>query len=118
MEKTFEACNTFIGSIPAPADTTPAEAVELARVCGLLLVQLAEIDLPEENFLEVIAQFQGPPTDVTAYVVGLFVMQSLAAIHMDREGKQQLVEIADLLGPDHLETLRRNVAFMVKVESF
>lgn len=104
-----------------------AAATELARLAGRVLGVLARLDDPEEHFAEVIGQLDGPiGEDGTAgAAIGHFVMQAFGAeynydgdVCFTSARKHTLINMIDILGPDHLEALRKQVAFMMKVDGF
>lgn len=89
----------------------PAPAVELARCAKMILGVLAHGEMPEEDFSEL-------PDD--PQVMGHFTLQAFG-VGDETFGlarKQKLMEVAIVLGRDNLESLRRDVAFMIKVEGF
>lgn len=119
----FRACENFNDArdkVPA-IHITPAAGVELARVCGRTMALLSAVDMPEEHFSTMIGEMDGAmgEDNLAAQTVGHFVMQALCdRVGMNLKGKKFLMEVATILGPDQLENLRRNVAFMIKVEGF
>lgn len=102
-------------------------ATELARLAGRVLGVLARLDDPEEHFAEVIGQLDGPMGEdgSAGAAVGHFIMQALGvefnsvgSVCFTSARKHTLIEMIDVLGPDHLEALRKQVAFMMKVDGF
>jgi hypothetical protein len=118
----FSATEAVITAIGEPDGTlTVAALVELSKAAGRILAALAANDMPEESFSNMRSEFDGPmgEDELTGAVVGHFVLQNLGDdVPMNLDGKKYLMEIGSILGSDHLEGLRRNVAFMIKVEGF
>lgn len=100
-----------------------ASATELARLAGRVLGVLARLDDPEEHFAEVIGQLDRD--NAAGAAIGHFVRQAFGAeynydgdVCFTSARKHTLINMIDILGPDHLEALRKQVAFMMKVDGF
>ena len=104
------------GGISVPANTV------LAQLAGRLLAIIAAEDMPEEAFADVLIEAgrdTGGQNDPLAQVIGHFTLQAFGdGTGWNAVTKKRLVEIADVLGPDNLDSLRKYVAFMIKVEGF
>jgi len=104
----FTASKTLRG-LDIPVDfVTPAASVELVRVANKCLNSLQGGDIPEaiDNDFRLVPD-----------VLGQILMNEFGLPEQPMN-KARLLEIAQWMGPDYLEALRRAVAFMVKVESF
>lgn len=104
-----------------------ASAIELARLAGRVLGVLARLDDPEEYFAEMIGQLDGPMGEdgLACAAIGHFVRQAFGAeynydgdVCFTSARKHTLINMIDILGPDHLEAMRKQVAFMMKVDGF
>jgi len=125
----FEKC-ADVTSVIAPKTIdgiSVAAATELARLAGRVLSVLAQLPDPEEHFSEVIGQLDGPMSEdgSAGAAIGHFIMQALGiefnscgSVCFTSARKHTLINMIDILGPDHLEALRKQVAFMMKVDGF
>lgn len=101
-------------------EITPLAGIELARACALMLMMAVKQDGAEEFFHNIVEECDAPH-DTLALVVGHFVMQALGEARLDLTtlaAKQFLMAAGHIIGPDHLDALRKNVAFMIRVEGF
>ena len=93
-------------------DVTPAAAIELSRILAYGANILAQIDMCEEHFAETVVR-------VRPEAMGHLLLQEFGegrAFNVER--KIRLLQIAEVLGPDNIESFRRDVAFIVKMNGF
>lgn len=117
----FDTTKAAVQALPKPDEVSPAAATEIAWCVGRMLAVLASVDQPEKYFAEVLTQVDGPMGEDGKYaqVVGHLVMQAFGEdIGLGATRKMTLIEIGEVLGPDNLESLRKQVAFMIKVDEF
>lgn len=93
-----------------PDHMTPAAGIEMVRLAVAMLNEAENID----GIQEII---RPEDIDFKASVWGQILM-CVTEEHMPLAHKQWLMSVASHMSPDWLEWLRRDVAFMVKVESF
>lgn len=93
-------------------DVTPAAAIELSRILAYSANILAQSDMCEEHFAETIRQIQPE-------AMGHLLLQEFDKSHaFNVERKIRLLQIAEVLGPNNIESFRRDVAFIVKINGF
>lgn len=107
----FAATSTLNDLLRNLGEARPTTNLELARTAALILNVLARQDQVEEWFNDL-------TNNLGDAAIGHFVLQALCEGPLDILMKGRLLSVADVLGPDHLDGLRRNVAFMIKVEGF
>lgn len=101
----------FLRNVSAD-DVTPAAAIELSRILAYGANILAQIDMCEEHFEETVKR-------VRPEAMGHLLMQEFGTGRaFNAERKMRLLQITEVLGPDNIESFRRDVAFIVKMDGF
>lgn len=106
----FDACAHIRGLANDGDVVSPAAAIEMVRLAVFMLNKVEEVD----GIQEVI---HPEDIDLKASVWGQLLMTNTEE-RMSIDHKAWLIAVAEHMGPDWLEWLRRDVAFMIKVESF
>lgn len=110
QNEVFKTCHYVRELTEDSTHLTTAAGIELVRLAVFLLNKAEEIDSVEEIIRAEDIKFE-------AAVWGQLLMAGTQDF-MHLEHKQYLTAVASHMGPDWLEWLRRDVAFMLKVESF
>lgn len=111
QDEVFSLCKQMRVLTADPSAISPAAGIEMVRLAVYMLNTVKDVDAVSELIT---------PDDMqwSPEVWGQLLMASTREGFMDTEYKTFLVRVASHMGPDWLENLRRDVAFMVKVESF
>lgn len=118
----FKATSFLNEALRLPGEVDPAAGIELSRTIALAFLHVVAGDGVEEFFANLISEMDVVDGDESVQAIAHFVLQAFGeASGMNTtslSGKQSLLTTASVLGPDNLESLRKNVAFMIRVEGF
>lgn len=107
----FDTCTQMRELTTESEFISAAAAIEMVRLAVFMLNKVEEVDSVSELIVD--TDFE----EMKASVWGQLLMV-MGTEHMTTTHKQFLIAVAEHMGSDWLEWLRRDVAFMVKVESF
>lgn len=110
QENIFSTCTAIRGMTEDATYVTPAAAIEMVRLAVFMLNKVEEVDG--------ISELIDSEFDLKASVFGQILMVNTTLGQMNLDHKAYLMAVAAHMGPDWLDSLRRDVAFMIKVESF
>lgn len=109
IETEIFALTTRLNELASSDDVTVPAAIEMVRCANRMLNEIVNVESVSELIDEEFA--------LSANVYGQILMVSTRE-DLTARRKGFLVEVADHMGADYLDWLRRDVAFMVKVDSF
>lgn len=120
--KICEATTDLNTVLRLSGEVSPVAGIELSRTIALAFLHVVAGDGVEEFFANLISEMDVVDGDESVKAIAHFVLQAFGeASGMNTtslSGKQSLLTTASVLGPDNLESLRKNVAFMIRVEGF
>lgn len=110
QDNIFRACKEMRALAEDATYVTSAAAIEMVRLAVFMLNKVEEVDGIQELI-------HPDDVDLKASVWGQILMcNTVETMTVDHKG--YLLAVAEHMGPDWLEWLRRDVAFMIRVEGF